>query len=184
MMTKIKKVISTDNMRLTLILLGVSFSIFLIGLIWSVFYFILVGAVCVVSNLFNAIYTIFSHSSGDDVQYHVGCGCVSIIVVITIFALNYTGKRYITNNGRKQHIYEDCPTIRRSLKIKKVRELEGFFNLCFTDCKICKERKKIENAEKMRLRKQQMEELDEDKESLYEEEYEDAPPAGVPSRYW
>ena len=120
------------------------------GLFFHWFYVLAAG---VIANITTIIFIVEELKHVDDTAY-IAIGFL-LTVVFCIVAFFYHGERYISPHGHKQHIYSDCPSIISSSSAKEVTELEGFFHLTFSDCKICKERRKTEKAAKKAIERQQ-----------------------------
>lgn len=120
------------------------------GLFFHWFYVLAAGVIATITTI---IFIVEELKHGDDTAY-IAIGFL-LTVVFCIVAFFYHGERYISPHGHKQHIYSDCPSIISSSSAKEVTELEGFFHLTFSDCKICKERRKTEKAAKKAIEKQQ-----------------------------
>lgn len=116
-------------------------------------------------------------------QYSVVIGVWYLLFAIFTFLywVN-SGTRYITPQGSKLHLYEDCSTI-KSKHVSEVTEMEGYFHGCFKDCKVCRQRQSEIIEEELRSG----EDVDTydllHPDSDYEEEVEDPNPYGLPSRY-
>lgn len=122
------------------------------GLIFHWFYVLAAGVIVAISSI-AFIMEELKHGNVEEGAFSlVGC---SITILFAIAALFFHEKRYISPYGHKQHIYSDCRYIIEKSSIKEVTELEGFFYLTFSDCKICKERKKAEIEEDKAAKKQQ-----------------------------
>ena len=120
------------------------------GLFFHWFYVLAAGVIATITTI---IFIVEELKHVDDTAY-IAIGFL-LTVVFCIVAFFYHGERYISPHGHKQHIYSDCPSIISSSSAKEVTELEGFFHLTFSDCKICKERRKTEKAAKKAIERQQ-----------------------------
>jgi hypothetical protein len=121
-----------------------------VGLFFHWFYVLAAGVIVAITTI---IFIVEELKHGDDTAF-IAIGFL-LTVVFGIVAFFYHGERYISPHGHKQHIYSDCPSIISSSSAKEVTELEGFFYLTFSDCKICKERSKAEKASMIATKKQQ-----------------------------
>ena len=120
------------------------------GLIFHWFYVLAAGAIVAITTIVYIIAAL-KHGNGD-AFWGIGCLLTVLFVIASFF---YHGERYISPRGHKQHIYSDCPSINKSSSLREVTELEGFFYLSFSDCMICKERSKTDNASMIATQKQQ-----------------------------
>lgn len=175
-----------------------------IGLLYPSFYWLVHGCIISFFVIISLLVVCFKKDPLSDNDSNIGCIAIVVVILFSLFAVANNNTRYITPHGHKQHIYKDCSTLFRSVDIKEVSELEGYFHWCFMDCKTCLNRRDEERKEKkerlMQIeREEKIEELQQKIDALrngadvediedYEEEDAvdelDAPPAGVPSRYW
>lgn len=131
-----------------------------VGLFFHWFYVLAAGVIVAITTI---IFIVEELKHGDDTAF-IAIGFL-LTVVFGIVAFFYHGERYITPHGHKQHLYSDCPSINNSSPVREVTELEGFFYLTFSDCRICKDRRKSEEASKIATQKRK--ECDELKAYLY-----------------
>ena len=121
-----------------------------VGLFFHWFYVLAAGVIVAITTI---IFIVEELKHGDDTAF-IAIGFL-LTVVFCIVAFFYHGERYISLYGHKQHLYSNCPSIISTSSVWKVTELEGFFYLTFSDCKICKERSKAEKASMIATKKQQ-----------------------------
>lgn len=131
------------------------------GLVFHWFYVLAAGVIVAIST----VVFIVGELKYNDGDAFWGIGCL-LTILFVIAAFFYHGERYISSHGHKQHLYSDCTTINKSSSVREVTELEGFFYLTFSDCKICKDRRKSEEASKIATQNQK--ESDELKAYLYD----------------
>ncbi len=131
---KRKKVIS-----ITIILSVLSGILMSLGLQYSVFILIACGIATSLLFILSLIvlFTGFSDEDIESEQLIVFTLYFSFIVVFICWFFNWHYSRYITPDGSKQHLYRECPTLSNSKEVVEVSALEGFFHLCFKDCKTC-----------------------------------------------
>lgn len=120
------------------------------GLIFHWFHVLAAGVIVGISTVFYIFYEFIHGDDGESAS--IGCG---LMVLFAISAIVFSGERYISQHGHKQHLYSDCPSIISSSSVKEVTELEGFFYLIFSDCKKCRERQEREIAAAIAAEKQQ-----------------------------
>ena len=119
------------------------------GLFFRWFYVLASGVIVAISTI---VYIVCELKYNDgDAFWGIGCLLTVLFVIAAFF---YHGERYISPHGQKQHLYSDCTTINKNSSVRKVIELEGFFYLSFSDCKICKDRRKSEEASRIATQKQ------------------------------
>ena len=117
-----------------------------IGLLWSLYFCILIGVILIIHNLLGLIICLIGNSFDSELvgAFLVGIG-LELLIAITILGIHpFKETRFISEYGKKQHIYLDCPTIINSYNIKEVSKLEGLVRFKGSDCKICKEREQEE----------------------------------------
>lgn len=127
-----------------------------VGLIWPSFYWLCIGIFTAAIVIINTIVCLIKNIEKDnEFAGAIGLCCLIIIVALFTFAYwSYNESRFVFSNGDKQHIYADCPSFKPESKIKKVCELEGFLYGCFSDCKLCKQRKEEETKRKREVKAQ------------------------------
>lgn len=152
---KIKMNMNKDKQNLLQILavpLGFGAGGIIVGLIWPSFYWLLIGCIIILFALFYLIYG-FIAKDMDDMSPVPGCYGLVILVLITVLNYIFNGTRYLSSNDNRQHRYPNCETIVMSNHIIEVSRLEGFFHLCFSNCKICEQREELEEKQRRTNRK-------------------------------
>lgn len=173
------------------------------------FYWAIICFLVAIFAVISLIYCLKNNSDGEVAVF--GCYWCLVFAIFTFLYWVNSGTRYMTPQGSKLHLYEDCSTI-KSKHVSEVTKMEGYFHGCFKDCKVCRQRQ-TENIEE-ELRNEKISDLEEkldeiemqkkrilralDKlrkgedvdtydllhpDSDYEEEVEDPNPYGLPSRY-
>lgn len=187
----------------------VSGSLLLLGYLIESFYWKFIGGAGIIVFFVIIIAGIFTKENDSLKANTIGIGVV-VCVIFTILNFFNSGTRYISSHGSKQHLYKDCRSFKSEDDVRKMSEMEAYFHLCFSDCKICIKRKSEERKQK-RINKK-IQELNEQKAELQErideidylidklydgydvdisdleesdmDEVEEDFPIGVPSRYW
>ncbi len=119
-----------------------------VGLLWPSFYWLVIGIIIVTAALMLAVCPLFDKRDSDNnCTGTIGCSFVLLIAIISGLNLFFHGTRYIVSGNDYQHRYNDCSIIKGKEEIKEVSRLEGFFHLCFLECKVCKERRVTEKKQ-------------------------------------
>ena len=152
------------NIELLLRLLIIPSIMIVIGVIWPSFYWLWMGIIIAVFVIFYELFCLIKHKEfePDEFTESIGCSLPLTIAVFTLAYWAYHETRYISSKGYKQHLYADCSTFKTS-NIKKVCELEGFFHGCFSDCKLCTQRKEEETRIKI-IQEEKEEEIEAQRE--------------------
>ena len=199
----------TESVKAVRVPMIVGAILVVIGLVGDYFFWLGIGTIVLLYSLTNLGMRLFYKKPGYDIDENVGCVFVFIGGLFVFLSFLFGSTRYITPSGYKQHIYEDCSTIKHPQTVKKVSELEGFFHFRFADCKRCEKRKEKEDKmeqkmwrrrreeRKQREREEKIQELQEQIDALrngadvddIEEDYpeyddDDEYRKNIPSRYW
>lgn len=135
-----------EGISFCLLLIGLGCALLVVGYIWSVYLCLLIGLFLVSYNLVGICVSLFDNDTISTVFF--GLGFELFLTFLCFSELQpYKETRFITEHGKKQHIYIDCPTIINSYNIKEVSKLEGLMRFKGSDCKICKEKKEDEMYE-------------------------------------
>lgn len=128
-----------ESISFCLFLIGLGCVLFVVGYIWSVYLCLLIGLFFILYNLLGICISLFDDDTIITIFFGIG---LEILLSFLLFSelQPYKETRYITEQGKKQHIYIDCPTIINSNDVRKVCKLEGLVRFKCSDCKICKER--------------------------------------------
>lgn len=138
-----------------LIIPGIMFAV---GLIWPSFYWLCIGIITAAAVIINTIVCLIKKKYDNEfVGETGGCYLMAIVAFFTLAYWMYNEDRFVSSKGGKQHIYADCSSFKPKSKIKKVCELQGFLYGCFSDCKLCEQRKNEERQMEKRERERRRE---------------------------
>ena len=120
-----------------------------VGLLWSSFYWLVIGIISVTAALMLAVCPFFEERDSEgNCTSTIGCICFLLIAISTGLNLFFHDDTwYIVSGNDYQHRYIDCSTIKGLGDIKEVSKLEGFFHLCFKECEVCKQRRVTEKKQ-------------------------------------
>ena len=121
-----------------------------VGLVWPSFYWLSVGIITAAVIIISNIRQLIRGNKLDEEIFPDGIGgCIwgILLIIFSIAFLLFCDTRFLSPHGKKQHIYENCSSL-KGKETKEVVKLQGFLYGCFSDCEICKQQKLNEEEQK------------------------------------